>query len=482
MIRRPPSSTLFPYTTLFRSRSDRRDPVDASRQDRSRRASGANACEHAAGRRLDRAAHGHRTARRRDRGGAVEAGVGRSGGQLLPPWRSFAAGRPTHCPPARRLRGGNFLARSLRWAHGGGSIGRARPPTWEQGAIGVAQSGAVLHGVENLVGHTSVNAMSKRWPVVAGSDPSLSLYHLLDPDVLANPYPLYRRLQTEDPVHWDPYLHAWVVSRYADVVTVLQRFSAARTPSPEQLTALGLPELNPIAQVLVRQMLFMDVPVADRDQLKVWSKDFSEMLGNFQHNPGRGALMLKTIEEMTAYFRVRLREQERQPREGVIQALMSAEIDGDRLSEEEVIANSIITMTGGQETTTNLIGNGLLSLLRNPEELELLRADSALLPSAIEELLRFESPIQYTTRLAPGDVELGGKPVRKRQAVVALMGAANRDPEHFPDPDRLDIRRRDNRHVAFGWAAHYCFGAPLARRSEERRVGKECRSRWSPYH
>ncbi len=372
-----------------------------------------------------------------------------------------------------------------------------------------------------------MNALSKLSPDVAASDPSLSLYHLLDPDVLADPYPLYRRLRTEDPVHWDPYLHAWVVSRYADVVNVLQRFSAARTPPPEQLTTLGLSELNPIAQVLVRQMLFMDapshtrlralaaaaftpsraealrshiqdivdglidavlsrgrmdvisdladvlpatvtaelmgVPVADRDQLKAWSKDFSEMLGNFQHNPGRGALMLKTIEEMTAYFRARLREQERQPREGVIQALMSAEIDGDRLSEEEVIANSIITMTGGQETTTNLIGNGLLSLLRNPGELELLRADPALLPSAVEELLRYESPIQYTTRLAPGDVELGGKPVRRRQAVVVLMGAANRDPEHFPDADRLDIRRRDDRHLAFGWAAHYCFGAPLAR-------------------
>ncbi len=372
-----------------------------------------------------------------------------------------------------------------------------------------------------------MNALSKLSPDVAASDPSLSLYHLLDPDVLADPYPLYRRLRTEDPVHWDPYLHAWVVSRYADVVKVLQRFSAERTPPPEQLTSLGLSELNPIAQVLVRQMLFMDapshtrlralaaaaftpsraealrshiqdivdglidavlsrgrmdvisdladvlpatvtaelmgVPVADRDQLKAWSKDFSEMLGNFQHNPGRGALMLKTIEEMTAYFRARLREQERQPREGVIQALMSAEIDGDRLSEEEVIANSIITMTGGQETTTNLIGNGLLSLLRNPGELELLRADPALLPSAVEELLRYESPIQYTTRLAPGDVELGGKPVRRRQAVVVLMGAANRDPEHFPDADRLDIRRRDDRHLAFGWAAHYCFGAPLAR-------------------
>ena len=207
---------------------------------------------------------------------------------------------------------------------------------------------------------------------MSASDPSLSLYHLLDPDVLADPYPLYRRLQTQDPVHWDAYLHAWVVSRHADVVKVLQRFSAARTPTPEQLTALGLSELNPIAQVLVRQMLFMDasaharlralaaaaftpsraealrshiqdivdhlidtvlprgrmdliadladllpatvtaelmgVPVADRDQLKVWSKDFSEMLGNFQHNPGRAALMLNTIAEMAEYFRARLRE------------------------------------------------------------------------------------------------------------------------------------------------------------------------------
>jgi pimeloyl-[acyl-carrier protein] synthase len=372
-----------------------------------------------------------------------------------------------------------------------------------------------------------MNTSPKLSSEMGTSDPSLSLYHLLDPDVLANPYPLYRRLQTEDPVHWDPYLHAWVVSRYADVVRVLQRFSAVRTPTPEQLTALGLSELNPIARVLVRLMLFMDppshtrlralaaaaftparaealrahiqeimdglidnvspngrmdviahladllpgivtaelmgVPVADRDQLKAWSKDFSEMLGNFQHNPGRLALMLKTVEEMTAYFRARLREQERQPREGVIHALMSAEIDGDRLSEEEVIANSIITMTGGQETTTNLIANGLLSLLRNPSELARLRADPSLLPSAIEELLRYESPIQYTTRLAPADVDLGGKLIRQRQAVIALMGAANRDPEHFPDPDRLDITRSDNRHLAFAWAAHYCFGAPLAR-------------------
>jgi pimeloyl-[acyl-carrier protein] synthase len=361
----------------------------------------------------------------------------------------------------------------------------------------------------------------------ASVDPSLSLYHRLDPEVLANPYPLYNRLRTEDPVHWDPYLHAWVVTRYADVVTVLHDFSAARMPTPEQLTAFGLSELNPIAQVLVRQMIFMDapahtrlralcaaaftprraeglrahiqeitdsliddvidkgrmdviadfgnllpatvtaelmgVPVEDRDKLKTWSKDFSEMLGNFQHNPGRAQHMLDTVENMTTYYRDRIREQEREPREGVVHSLMTAEVDGDRLTEEEVVANSIITMTGGQETTTNLIGNGLLTLLRNPDEMTRLQADPSLLPSAIEELLRYESPIQHTGRLAPADVELGGKLIHKRDAVLSVLGAANRDPERFPNPDVLDITRPDNRHLAFGWAAHYCFGAPLAR-------------------
>src|SRR5207253_9044335 len=95
--------------------------------------------------------------------------------------------------------------------------------------------------------------------------------------------------------------------------------------------------------------------------------------------------------------------------------------------------------------------------------MERLRADPSLVPSAVEELLRYESPSQHTARMAPDDLELGGKPIRKRQAVIAVMGAANRDPARFPDPDRLDLSRTDNRHVAFGWAGHFCFGAPLAR-------------------
>ena len=166
---------------------------------------------------------------------------------------------------------------------------------------------------------------------------------------------------------------------------------------------------------------------------------------------------------MTSYFRERIREQRTTPREGLIHSLLTAEIEGDRLSEEEVVANCIITMIGGQETTTNLIASGLLTLLRNPLELQRLRNDPALLPSAVEELLRYESPSQHTARIAPADFMLGGKHIRKGQALMAVMAAGNRDPERFADPNRLDLGRKDNRHLAFGWAAHFCFGAPLAR-------------------
>jgi cytochrome P450 len=355
----------------------------------------------------------------------------------------------------------------------------------------------------------------------------LSLTQLLDPEILANPYPLFHRLRMEDPVHWDPYLHAWVVTRYADVVTVLHDYAADRTPTPEHLAKLGLGDLAPMAQVMVKQMLFLDppshtrirrlasyafmpqrvevlrghirdiardlvnavvrkgemdvitdlaeplpytvtaemlgVPIEDAPQLKLWSRDFAEMLGNFQHNPDRAPRMRRSVEEMTKYFRAAIETIRRRPREGLIHSFVTAEIEGDRFTEEEVVANTIVTMVGGQETTTNLIGNGVLTLLRNPKELARLRADFSLIPSAVEEMLRYEPPSQHTARLAPLDVDLGGKSIRKRQAVIAVMAAGNRDPERFPEPDRFDITRKDNRHLSFGWAAHFCFGAALAR-------------------
>ena len=355
----------------------------------------------------------------------------------------------------------------------------------------------------------------------------LSLYQLMDPAVLANPYPLYRALRERERVYWDPFLHAWVVTGYAEVLTVLQDFSAERTPTPEQLQRMGVASLAPIAQVMVKQMLFLDgaahqrlrrlcsvaftprrvdrlrshiesianrlidrvidtghldligdfaaplpaivsaellgVPAADHPQLKDWSSDFAEMLGNFQHNPDRAGRVLRSLESMIDYFRAAIREQRDTPREGLLSSLLTAEVDGSRLTEEEVIANTIVTMVGGQETTTNLIGNGFLALLRQPEQLVQLRDDPSIVGSATEELLRYDSPSQHTGRLVPEDCELGGKILRKRDAVMAVMAAGNRDPERFPDPDRLDLRRADNRHLAFGWAAHFCFGAPLAR-------------------
>jgi len=359
------------------------------------------------------------------------------------------------------------------------------------------------------------------------ADLPLSLCRLLDPEVLADPYPLYRALRERDPVYWDPYLHAWVVTGYAEVVAVLHRFSAECAPTPQQFMQMGLASLEPIARVLVKQMLFMDgtaharlrrlcstaftsnrvaalrshiqeiadgllddviaqgsmdvigdfasplpaivmaellgLPTSDHGQLKAWSADFAEVLGNFQQNPDRAGLVLKSLHEMTDYFRAAIAEQERSPGDGLIQALVHAEVEGARLTEEEVIANVIITMVGGQETTTNLIGNGLVTLIRNPDQLARLREQPAIINTAVEELLRYETPSQRTARIVREDTELGGKRMRKGDTVFAVMAAGNRDPAQFPDPDRVDLTRAENRHLAFGWASHFCFGAPLAR-------------------
>jgi hypothetical protein len=207
----------------------------------------------------------------------------------------------------------------------------------------------------------------------------------------------------------------------------------------------------------------LGVPTEDHADLKKWSADFAEMLGNFQHNPDRIPRVLESTNNLTTYFQAAIGKARQHPREGLVHSFMTAEINGDRLTDEEIVANCIVVLVGGQETTTNLIGNGLLTLMRNPEQLAQLRDDPSLIPSAVEELLRYESPSQHTGRIARTDVQIGDKQIRKGQAVMAIMAAANRDPERFPDPDRLILDRSDNRHLAFGWSSHFCFGAPLAR-------------------
>jgi pimeloyl-[acyl-carrier protein] synthase len=359
------------------------------------------------------------------------------------------------------------------------------------------------------------------------SNVNLSLLQLLSPEVLADPHVLYRALREHAPVHWDPYMHAWVVTSYLEVITVLTNYSADRTPALDHLDQLGLSFMKPFSKMMLQQMLFMDgakharlrsicsaamtprkvealraviesvadglidkfiakgtvdilndfanplpaivtatllgVPIKDHKQLGAWVIDLAEVLGNFQHHPDRVAEIVRSLEDMKSYVAMRMEEERRQPTNGLIHSLMTAEFDGDRLSDEEVIANTIITLIGGHETTTNLIASGFLTLLHEPESLLLLRTRPEIVGSAVEELLRFESPVQHTARIAPADMQLGGKTIRQGSRVVAVLAAANRDPNRFTDPDRLDLLRTDNRHLAFGWAAHFCFGAPLAR-------------------
>jgi pimeloyl-[acyl-carrier protein] synthase len=384
--------------------------------------------------------------------------------------------------------------------------------SYEKPPLRSEHSGAPAAGA-----HATAQANSER----------LSLLRLLNPEVLADPYAFYRILRERDPVHWDPYMHAWAVTGYSEVVAVLTNCSADRTPAPDYLDRIGLSFMKPFADVMRQQMMFMDggahsrlraicaaaftprkveelrreialvvdelidkviasgcldliadfanplpaivtakllgVPIEDHEQLHAWVIDLAEVLGNFQHHPDRVAEIVQSLQDLKSYVAERMEEQRSCPTDGLIHSLMTAEVDGHRLSDEGVIANTIITLIGGHETTTNLIASGFLTLLRNPESLQQLQTRPEIIGSAIEELLRFESPVQHTARIAPADMQLGGKTIQKGSRVVAVLAAANRDPNRFPSPDRLDLLRPDNRHLAFGWAAHFCFGAPLAR-------------------
>jgi pimeloyl-[acyl-carrier protein] synthase len=359
------------------------------------------------------------------------------------------------------------------------------------------------------------------------ADKNLSLFRLLTPSVIADPTSFYRELRERDPVHWDPYVHAWVVTSYPEVVTVLNEYSADRTPAPDHLDRSGLSILTPFAEMMLRQMMFMDgemhtrlrglcaaaftprrvqkmhevivsvadklldsviasgrmdlvadfanplpaiitakmldLPVEDYRQVGAWVIDIAEMLGNVQHHPDRVAQSVQSLDNLKNYVAAKMGEQRSSPTDGFIHSLMNAEVNGARLTDDEVIANTIITLIGGHETTTNLIASGFIALLDRPECFEQLRKHPEIVKSAVEELLRFVSPVQHTARIAPSDMLLGGKTIRKGSKVVAVLAAANRDPARFPDSDNLDLCRPNNKHLAFGWASHFCFGAPLAR-------------------
>ena len=346
------------------------------------------------------------------------------------------------------------------------------------------------------------------------------------PEVIANPYPAYHRLRAADPVHRSP-LGFWLLSRYDDCVMVLrdQRFgregfegaleavygklaeedrqprsmlfrdppdhtrlrslvSRAFTPRVveglrpriEQIVDALLDRVRdsgrmeviadlayPLPVTVISEML--GVPEADRDAIRQWSADVARSLDAIglpvaTDIATRGRAARRALGE---YFRGLIPERRRHPRADLLSQLIAVEEQGDKLSEGELLATCVLLYIAGHETTVNLIGNGLLALLRHPAEVARLRADPGLIPSAVEELLRYDGPVQRTARIAYTDLEIDGRRIAKGSMVVVLLGAANRDPAYFPDPDRLDVARADNRHIAFGFGIHFCLGAPLAR-------------------
>jgi pimeloyl-[acyl-carrier protein] synthase len=348
------------------------------------------------------------------------------------------------------------------------------------------------------------------------------------PEFHANPYPFYHRLRAADPVHRTP-MGLWVLTRYDDVVSVMKdpRFgregfdqilenvygAGARSmlfrDPPDHTRLRGLVNqaftprviermrghienivdrlLNrvqnantmdviadlayPLAVTVICEML--GVPTDAHRGIRQWSADLARSLD---------AIGMPTDEEvvtrgraaqqaMLDYFHDLIRERRQSPRDDLLSLLIAAEEHGDRLTEGELLITCILLFVAGHETTVNLIGNGLLALLNHSNELDKLRADPTALPSAVEELLRYDSPVQRTGRITNTDVELDGRKIAKGSLVVTALGAANRDPAHFSDPDRLDITRRDNRHVAFGFGIHFCLGAPLARLEGQIAIG-----------
>jgi pimeloyl-[acyl-carrier protein] synthase len=211
--------------------------------------------------------------------------------------------------------------------------------------------------------------------------------------------------------------------------------------------------------------LMLGVPPADIGPLKSWSDEFVVFFGNAPSaiTADQYRRCAEAAEAMTRYFRSAVERVKQHPEGTLLGAMELVEEAGDRLSEAELFASANLLMVAGHETTTNLIGNGLLTLLQHPDQLRRLRDEPALLPRAVEELLRHGNPVQFTNRVARADLDLGGKRIAKGQMLLLMLAAANRDPEQFPDPDRVDLARTPNHHFALGQGIHACLGAPLAR-------------------
>ena len=207
----------------------------------------------------------------------------------------------------------------------------------------------------------------------------------------------------------------------------------------------------------------LGVPLEDHDKLKRWSSGIMEFMTT--PRPTTEALFRsqEAILNLRDFFRKIYIQRRERPDDKLVSTLLAVRDEGDRLSEEELLSTCVTLLVAGHATTTNLIASAVLFLLQHPDQLRKLRENPALIEGAVEESLRYDGPFQRNRRIAREDVIIGGKHIGKGQLVLAFLGAANRDPTHFPDPDRFDIERHPNRHISFGAGVHFCLGASLSR-------------------
>jgi hypothetical protein len=346
-----------------------------------------------------------------------------------------------------------------------------------------------------------------------------------DPELHQDPYPVYRRLRDDFPVHHNPQLRFWTLSRYADVLGALQapdrfisgkgvyvgipedddgkitaevpllittdrpRHTQLRTLVSRAFTPRRIALLEPRIRAIARSLLdnvkgrrefdlvrefsgplptiviaeLLGVPAEDQE----WFKEKSTAVAQFDPTAPRdgdaAARQLGPALELARYLAEVLAQRRREPRDDLLSALLAAEIDGQRLSEPELIGFGFLLLVAGNETTTNLISNAAILLDRHRDQRRLLVDDPARIPGAIEEFLRYDSPVQGLARTLTAPVTLHGVTIPEGSKVLLLFGSANHDERAIPEAERFDVLRDPNPHVAFGFGAHFCLGANLAR-------------------